>query len=188
MTWQYLQRALNHHENTICKRWMKKTRSQRKAILLIAWPGMNTRHRHDIESFFQPSIFTEQEAEDAWKHPYINIDNLLRPKALLVFLNSRGRNAPFEFAYSDLDLSPMFKWRKEHTPKAQRGSLWPSLVSSPLEYGRVVEWNDESAAAESIKQGHTVHAEHGVQILQPQNNIQEFRVGCVREVLHDAPS
>jgi hypothetical protein len=183
--WHFLRGILNHHEELIRKRWMKKNRSQRETILLKAWPDMNARHRADVEVFFARSSFTEQQADEALRHPYINLEDLLRPRALLIFLNSRGRNSPSEFSYSDLELSPMYKLHPGFLAK-RTGRYTMNFIGDTTRYGDFIQWGDDSAAEKSIEQGLTVHVEHGMQIMTIQYHIMRFLVGCVKQILHDS--
>lgn len=96
--WNTLHVMIEHHEETIRKRWLKRTREQRKKILYAAWPGMDTLHRPDIDAFKR-----KNNSQEAYKWPYINTDDLSRPKLFLLFLNARARNQPFAFARADID-------------------------------------------------------------------------------------
>ncbi|KAG0041138.1 hypothetical protein BGZ83_002300, partial [Gryganskiella cystojenkinii] len=110
--------ALNHiilrHESLIQKRWLKKTREQRKAILLSAWPDMPTMHRPDFEDFLKESLkpkttaasprtFSSTGSRDIYLWPHINQEDLLKPKLFLIFLNARARHYPSAFAEADRD-------------------------------------------------------------------------------------
>jgi len=48
-SFEALKTMLAYHEDLIRRRWMKKSRAQKKEILLIAWPGMSARHRPDMD-------------------------------------------------------------------------------------------------------------------------------------------
>ncbi|KAF3050908.1 hypothetical protein E8E11_003292 [Didymella keratinophila] len=117
--WDKLRSVLQSHESLVQTRWLKMTRSERKQILLSAWPDMPERHRPDMEHFLNGKRF-KLEGFDmrAAIWPYINLEDLLRPKALLIFLNSRGRSHPCHFAYSDLEscttsIGPIFQIQSE---------------------------------------------------------------------------
>ena len=51
--WTLLNHIVQRQEATIQKRWLKKTREQRKNTLLSAWPNMSASHRPDMEAFFR---------------------------------------------------------------------------------------------------------------------------------------
>lgn len=50
-SYETLNKILERHEDTIRKRWIKKTRPQRLKVLLNAWPNMAAVHRPDFEAF-----------------------------------------------------------------------------------------------------------------------------------------
>lgn len=80
---------VERHEATLQKRWMKKTKEQRRKILLSAWHNMAVAHRPDFEAFTKES---EQQRmagtrfRDAFPWPYINLEDLSKSRALLLFL------------------------------------------------------------------------------------------------------
>lgn len=47
--WSILHRIIERLEEVLRKRWLKKTKTQRTAILLGAWPKMAQKHRPDFE-------------------------------------------------------------------------------------------------------------------------------------------
>lgn len=50
--YRLLQNILEGYESTIQKRWLKKTKEQKRRILLAAWGGtMPAKHRADFEAF-----------------------------------------------------------------------------------------------------------------------------------------
>jgi hypothetical protein len=153
----------------IKQRWHKMSKAQRRELLLTAWPGMSTRHRPDMD----PDITKIDFQAQVW--PYINLEDLVKPEALPMFLNSRGQNLPDIFAYSDLELAPVYKLRKEFL--ANRLEDWTMTFlgrTFPQTYGELTRWDNANTARESIKTGRTVHVYHGVQILEIQAAIWEF--------------
>ena len=77
--WQLLSNIVQRHESTIQKRWVQKTNEKRKEILLRAWPGMPSRHRPDFQEFWSRET-AEQSNRDAYVWPYINIQDLTKPR------------------------------------------------------------------------------------------------------------
>jgi len=115
LDWEILNSIILRSEALVRKRWLKKSTAQRKAILLDAWPNMPHSHRPDIQQILRIAnapalLLTHSRDKDMW--PYINLDDLLEPNALLLFLNARGRNIPATFAASDLELAPL--WKRPH--------------------------------------------------------------------------
>jgi hypothetical protein len=48
--WHQLHNRLNHHEDVLQRRWSKKSQSQRREVLLKAWPDMALHHRPDFDA------------------------------------------------------------------------------------------------------------------------------------------
>jgi hypothetical protein len=158
-SWSAIHTVLVYHEQLIRKRWTKMNMKQKEELLLTAWPNMNLRHRPDLERMLScrdweqtRPVMPADLQESAW--PYINLEDLLRPKSFLLLLNSRGRHRPDSFAYSDLELAPLFKVRKEFLALRQDNFTMKFIGRHRAEsYGELIEWKDKLAAAKSIKEG-----------------------------------
>lgn len=99
-----LSQILKRHEPTIQRRWAKRTQSQRLKILLNAWPNMPASHRSDFMAFRKApggSDIQSPTSRASFMWPYINQEDLLQPRILLLLVNSRGRNPPSLFAAAD---------------------------------------------------------------------------------------
>jgi hypothetical protein len=69
---------------------------------------MAARHRPDIEIYRsqRPGQPTQSKQDrEAYMWPYINLEDLMKPKPLLLLFNNRGRNKPDTFVHSDLQLA-----------------------------------------------------------------------------------
>ncbi|KAI4647002.1 hypothetical protein J4E93_005227 [Alternaria ventricosa] len=102
------------YEGVIRKRWTKKTRTQRKAILERSWhTQMPHQHRPDLRDYYRVERREFSEAststirEDVYKWPYINTEDLVTPTHVLQLLNSRGRTTPNNFAETDWQSSEL---------------------------------------------------------------------------------
>ncbi|PZC90748.1 hypothetical protein A1F95_09290, partial [Pyrenophora tritici-repentis] len=93
-----LNKIVERHEETIRTRWSKKTNSQKKKLLLEAWPNMSTHHRPDVEAWRRRA-----KSKEAYLWPYINLEDLIQRKTMLLLLHFRGRHHPREFIHSDLE-------------------------------------------------------------------------------------
>ncbi|KAI0145568.1 hypothetical protein GGR57DRAFT_506762 [Xylariaceae sp. FL1272] len=111
-----LQAILDRHEEVIRKRWHKKTREQRKNILLDLWPNMPPNHRPDIKAYrawrriyrttptktnaaYRDKLLLSLREPCMW--PHVNLEDLGAGITMLQLLNARGRNSPAEFASPD---------------------------------------------------------------------------------------
>jgi len=154
---------------------------------------MSSTHRPDFEALLltkHHNILELSEISDALTWPYINQEDLLRPKALLIFLNARGRHHPHNFAHSDLELAPMFKLRKEFLDLRKEKTYTMNFIEREEtgDYGKVINWETESEAMKDINQGLSVNPDHGLQILYIQSGILAFLGRCCVEILLDMRS
>ncbi|KAM3425304.1 hypothetical protein BST61_g7251 [Cercospora zeina] len=142
---------LERHETTIQKRWMKQTKEQKRKIILAAWEGpMPTAHRADFAAF--KKIRDAGGAGDAqyrsdfiW--PFVNQADLTKPKALLLFLNARGRNHPSDFAAADLEAMHIGIINGTVTPVfLNHHVMLFNGKKTEAEYGKLLHWDDHPDA------------------------------------------
>ena len=110
---------LDRHELAIQKRWMKRTREQRRKVLLSVWQDMATSHRPDFEAFTKESEQQRESGtryEDAYLFPNINQEDLLKPRTMPLLLNARGRNTPDAFAMYDYNSTHLGQVSKAIVP------------------------------------------------------------------------
>lgn len=182
--WQDLNTIIQRHEETIRKRWLKKTRGQRSAILLNAWgKPMSDSHRPDLQSFYNNQA---ESSLEAYKWPYINLEDLLKPKVLLIFLNARGRNPPHAFFHADLESCHF----GIVTHKVDRLFLNEYTMlflgrTTPETYGELVSWDDNPDAFDWSMKGIEPIPGEGLLLLQVQQRIWRFLLACAREILHE---
>ncbi|KAE8453917.1 hypothetical protein EG329_007693 [Mollisiaceae sp. DMI_Dod_QoI] len=186
--WSELRQILDRHEEMLRKRWLKKTKSQRTAILLQAWPKMASVHRPDYDAFLREDALSEPNRikfREAYIWPYINIEDLSKGKTLLLFLNSRGRYSPRMFAHADFEAM-----RLGHVS----GAVIPVFLNlytmfldgETIEtYGHLVAWEDDDEAFASSTTGLGHLPGEGLLILEIQQKILRFLVECCSAILHD---
>ncbi|KAK5281471.1 hypothetical protein LTR40_004801 [Exophiala xenobiotica] len=146
-SWTNLRDVLARREEVIRKRWMNKRKEQRKKILLAAWPGMPERHRPDFYELQKTGSRAASKNIEAFKYPYVNQEDLLQGRALLLFLNSRGRNPPHSFAHADLDATHVGQTSKMIIPVfLNEYTMYIAPESDPDSYGRLVSWDDDDDA------------------------------------------
>jgi len=162
-----LQQIIERHEDTIRKRWSKKSNPQKKKILLEAWPNMSTQHRPDVAAWR-----TKSGCKKAYMWPYINLEDLTKTKILLILLHSRGRHQPHEFVHSDLEQAALGE---------TSGTTMPGFLNeytmlfhgrtTPDTYGALVSWDDDEDAFDNMYNGVGMHPGHGLQALEIQQRI-----------------
>jgi hypothetical protein len=89
-----LQAFLARHEATIRKRWLKQISEQRRKTLLPVWlpDKMSATHHPDSAGFYReaPQDGSQQTVyRSAHIWPYINEEDLVQPRALLMFMHPR---------------------------------------------------------------------------------------------------
>ncbi|KAK3387773.1 hypothetical protein B0H63DRAFT_559227 [Podospora didyma] len=186
-----LQNILSRHEATIQKRWPKKTKQQRINILLKAWgPNMPPTHRSDFEALRRESV-EEREAGSKFRHcflwPFINQEDLSKPKALPLLLNARGRNRPSLFATADAYNNQFAFVMKAAVPIfLHRYTMFLNVVApdNADEYGKLVSWDDDPDASEMAGCKQFLPGE-GLLVLEVQERVLNFLVNCCHQILAD---
>lgn len=170
---------------------MKKSREQRRKVLLSAWPSMASTHRPDFQALQRET--PEQRSSgtkfrDAFLWPYINLEDLSSSKLLLLFLNSRGRHLPEAFGHADYEaahvgmtsLAIQSPFLNEHT-MLLRGQ------TTPKTYGQLIAWEDDDEAFDLMDTGIGFHPGYGLQVLETQQEVLRFLVKCCSVILQDLP-
>ncbi|KAI4609523.1 hypothetical protein J4E83_008693 [Alternaria metachromatica] len=196
-----LNTILVRHEATIRKRWTKKSPAQRRDILLEAWPNMPEVHRPDYAEI--ANIFTGtrnaavlkeallvQDKEvlptDAKMWPFINLEDLSKPKCLLIFLNARGRNVPLIFAPTEEEFSPLAQMSPcGSEPELEKYLLQFSRDPSPAVYGKTNLLTRPIDDYVLNEDGYEYCPRTSLQTLHIQQRILKFLVTCIKLILHD---
>lgn len=187
-----LRGILDRHEPTIQKRWMKKTKQQRLTVLRGAWDKMSATHRPDFAAFRK-----ETEAQrtagtkykDAFYSPYINEEELLRPKSLLLMLKSRARCNPCDFAAADGEWMYLGRVTKAIVPIFLNCYVIAlNGMTDQKEYGKLWAWEDHPDAFEWVQERRQFLPGEGLDILQVQKRVMEFLVDCSEQLIHDTPA
>ncbi|KAL4905612.1 hypothetical protein BDW74DRAFT_167787 [Aspergillus multicolor] len=196
-SYEKLHGILERHEETIQKRWAKRTRQQKLAVLLASWPNMTSAHRPDFELFWKASHCAREYdgiSRDRFMFPYINQEDLLTSKALLLLLNARGRNPPSTFAVHDAaameignrtgnfsELNISFGEGKRNV----RGHYYmklADLTENTREYGKLVcDKHSTNAAGDSNQ----IDPRAGLLMLEAQERLLAFLLRCCKHILHD---
>ena len=123
---------------------------------------------------------------EAYMWPDMNVEDLVKGKTLLLLLNSRGRNTPRMFAHADWEAM-----RVGHVSGACMPPSFLNLHTILLEgdtvetYGRLVSWDDEEDAMEKMFNGLGFGPGEGLMILEIQQKLLGFLLGCCYSILHE---
>lgn len=187
--WTTLHKILERHEEVFRKRWMKKTREQRKKILLAAWPNMSSTHRPDFQALRRETPQQRSSGtrfRDAFLWPYINLEDLSSSKLLPLFLTSRGRHLPEAFAHADYEAAHVGMTSLAiQSPFLNEHTLLLRGQTTPKTYGRLVAWDDDDEAFDLLQTGIGFHPGYGLQVLEVQQEILRFLLKCCTIVLQD---
>ncbi|KAF0329038.1 hypothetical protein GQ607_003706 [Colletotrichum asianum] len=152
-------------------------------------------HRPDFdawrkqESSLAASRQGSTQDRDCFMWPYINQEDLLKPKTLLLLLNARGRHHPSHFAGADFDAMHL-------------GCVTQRIVAVFLncyvmilhgardarEYGKLVAWEEHPDAFEWMHTRRQFMPGEGLLVLEAQERTLSFLVKCCELILHDIPS
>ncbi|KAF2164008.1 hypothetical protein M409DRAFT_68229 [Zasmidium cellare ATCC 36951] len=186
-----LRDILDKHEATIQKRWKKKTKEQKRKVITAAWKDddLPKMHRPDFEAF-RRQVDSQGKAgkiqRESFMWPFLNQEDLLKPRSLLLLLNSRGRNSPAEFAAADIEaihlgivsfaIKPAFL--NEHV------MLFTGRNTAET-YGQLISWDDHPDAFDWLMTRKHMQPGEGLLILESQDKTMEFLVKCAKTILHD---
>ncbi|KAG6356098.1 hypothetical protein INS49_015483 [Diaporthe citri] len=201
-----LRAILDRHEETIQKRWIKKTNAQRQAMLLKVWPKMALERHADFAAL---KTLCRQRRNDRWdkaRHrdpfmwPYINQEDLSKPKALLLLLNARGRHNPCDFAAADGEALRLGKTSNAIVPICIKSNtlilIGATIIpngatmilngaTGPDEYGRLLAWQKHPHVFDWLRSGKQFQPQEGFMILEAQEGLLSFLVDCCKNILHD---
>lgn len=182
-----LQITLQKFELLIRKRWAKKNKAARTAIIQGGLENMPSSHRPDLE-FLRIWWQTPDESWPEIKYghfmlPHINLEDMTKGNTFLRLLNSRVRHEPSLFVLSDLETLQTAK-RTHIIPFAfmPRTIDLHSSVSSGR-FGAVQDANEE--ATEAIVRNRALNVTDGLRILQVQSVTLMFLRNCCNAILHD---
>lgn len=174
----FLRGILERHEATIHKRWRKKTTQQRRNILLGAWPNMSQHHRPDFEALGkepQKERTSRTKFKEAYMWPYVNLEDLLKPRCLLLFLNSRGRHPPHAFILADYNAIHVgIVAGAVHRIFLRNHIMTFANEGTPQMYGKLVPWKDDISFFQGIEAGVCMGPERGMIILEIQQKYGPF--------------
>lgn len=184
-----LHAIVDRHELTIQNRWMKKTRPQRLKIILSAWPDLPVSHRPDFDAFRKKQA--NARFRDSFIWPYLNQEDLTRPRSLLLLLNARARNHPSYFAAADGEAMPVGRTLQVIVPLFLNCYVvilnGISDRKADREYGRLLNWDDHPDAFDWMNTQEQFLPGEALLVLEAQERLMAFLVECCTLILHDIP-
>ncbi|KAL8729346.1 MAG: hypothetical protein Q9181_005044, partial [Wetmoreana brouardii] len=172
----------------IRKRWLKKTPAQREKIITTAWVGeMPKYHRPDINAWlsYTPDAYPGP-CTDYFVFPHINVDDLSKPRPLLVFMESRAQNSPDAFAAFDWDSMEIGLATAILIPPQLSGWTMSLLGRKTAKtYGQLRSWKHDQGALDLFKDGIGCQAGEGLTTLLVQSKLLDFLVRSISLIIPD---
>ncbi|KAL8856562.1 MAG: hypothetical protein Q9178_006877 [Gyalolechia marmorata] len=180
---------LDRHEDTLVKRWLKKTTIQRQKVLTTALPGIPQTHRPDfwaLRKESQEQIRAGTQYRDHWLLPSLNIENLSKPRNLLLFLRSRARNPPGAFVNADANSVHLGHVAQAIMPAYLSGyTMLLAGQNSQGTYGRMISWDTDAQAFDMMSKGTGLQPGEGLQVMEIQQRKLCFLHRCAELILQD---
>lgn len=123
---------------------------------------------------------------DPFMWPYINQEDLQKPKALLLLLNARGRHNPSDFAAADGDAMRLGLDSNAIVPiYVTENTMMLNGATGPGEYGRLLAWREHPHAYNWLTTWKQFPPGEGFAVLQAQEGLLSFLVDFCKHILHD---
>jgi hypothetical protein len=120
---------------------------------------------------------------DAYVFPQINLEDLSKPKTLLLFLQARARNEPDVFANSDGNVNYLGRMSGAvASTTLEQYAIVFSNRKTPETYGEVITTEGKT---ESFVKLNGWGTETGLEILEMQQRIMRFLLDCCKAIMHD---
>jgi hypothetical protein len=189
-----LKEIWRRHSTTICKRWEKKSATQRLHILQQAWGGsMNDAHRPDFAMFCKSRNgldWHDHEAHrDAILLPSINTEDLQKPRNLMVFMYSRAMYKPVEFAHMERFLQlcdNVYHLRVTELKRPYYAMMFRREVGDH-EYAKLIDMRMYPQTPQWFRNHEIEPVCAGMIILEQQEKIWSFLTACAHAIMHDLP-
>jgi hypothetical protein len=143
---------------------------------------MPAMHRPDFAAFRKESeaqrdVGTKFRHHFAW--PYIDQEDLLRPKSLLLILKSRGRHPPCDFAAADGDAMYLGRISKAIVPIFLNCYVvMLNGMTKPEDYGKLVAWEEHEDAFDWMHTRKQFLPGEALDILEAEDRLIKFLVHC----------
>ena len=185
--WKGLNDILTQHEEILRKRWIKKSKEQRKNLLLAAWPNMSSTHRPEFQAQRRETTKQRRIAtrfHDAYLLPYIKLEDLCKAKNLLLLFQSRGHHRPDVFAYRDSIMQVAINVRAVTVVHLNGFSMDLSGQTAET-YSRLLSHGKGESSMPKMIAGLDFHPGCGLLVLELQEKLLSFLHRCAELILHD---
>ena len=123
---------------------------------------------------------------DCFLWPYINLEDLTKPRTLLLFMSARGRHQPGEFAAADGEAFHFGITSQAIVPAfLNEHVMMFTGRTEPDTYGQLIPWDDHPDAFDWLHTRKGSHPGEGLLILEIQDRVLSFLVRWAQAILHD---
>ncbi|KAF2994577.1 hypothetical protein E8E13_001295 [Curvularia kusanoi] len=208
-----LKYIVTHKEDAVINHWREMSSEQRRQTLLTVYPQILHSHHCDYELYGDILARARNSTQvakslDPMRWPYLNTVDLQRVDALPMYIRARGRNAPWNFALSELQhcsfhtkrfqtVEEMTAWMcealedtKDNIDQHEARLDVPDTVQRMS--GFVVQFTEKPFAksygrvtdvsSRSKINSVDLPVWHGLQTLRTQQHIYRFLLGCCRHL------
>ncbi|KAF9043656.1 hypothetical protein BDP27DRAFT_1347016 [Rhodocollybia butyracea] len=189
--WNDLNHILKLHEETIRKRWAKKTVKQRETLLRAAYPAIPALHRPDIKALREETLEQRRAGtrfRDAYLLPELNVEDLVKLKNFYLLINARGRNMPDIFAFADFEKIKIARTSEGvPVPFKNECTIYLTGQKNAKSYGKLVYWNEGPNVFGDMANGVGMLPGAGLIVLEIQHKLLDFLVKVTKSMIHDLP-
>lgn len=131
--------------------WLKKTKEQKKKLLNAAWKSnLPNTHRPDFAAWRNERQAVQTQGtryRDCFLWPYIDLEDLTKPRTLLLFMDARGRHQPCEFAAADGEAFHFGVTSQVIVPDfLKKHVMMFTGRTDAATYGQLIPWDDHPGA------------------------------------------
>lgn len=187
--YKLLRTILGSHQQTVEKRWQKKSKQNKLKILIAAWgDAMPKGHRPDFDAFCrenaqQRKLGTRFRSSYMW--PHINEEDLCKPNILPLMLHARASAPPSDFAALEVSTIHIGLVSEAIIPAFLNQHITLLNYQDEQSYGTLVHWDDHEDAFNWMHTQRQFIPGEALLVLECQERIMNFLVNCVKEILHD---
>ncbi|KAJ7899831.1 hypothetical protein B0H13DRAFT_2336777 [Mycena leptocephala] len=201
-SWDHLKKIVLAHEETIQKRWKKRTGAKRKQLLQEIDPKLPKQYAPEISA-----LSAKQDKLNDFLLPYLNLADLTasgfkqsardlayeRVRALLGLLHARVHYSPSQFAWFDYNTLG-FGVVAGAIPRLHAVDCGMVVLGDDITYGKVLEYSEpfeksDGTSPDGGQMEHTLRESmpfgDGLAVLDAQTKLMNFLLAVVCKILAD---
>ncbi|KAJ7673199.1 hypothetical protein DFH06DRAFT_1081972 [Mycena polygramma] len=183
-SWHRLKKLVLAHEETIQKRWKKRTGAKRKQLLQEIDPRLPKEHAPEVSAFSQGNL-TQDKLID-FLLPYLNLEDLTinNGTQFLGLLHARAHYFPSQFAWFDSN-TLHFGIVAGAIPRPHGVDCAMVSFGDESTYGKVLEYDEPLSRADLDSPDESMSFGDGLAVLETQAKLTKFLLAVVSKILCD---